>query len=743
MIRSVAARPPVLNGGAGVALAIAALLVVPAAPVFAATPTVVSTLGELQNALADCTTAPNTISLSADILAPGTGLTTACDTVIDLGTHDLSVLNVVIAAGTTLTVTGPTDGTGGTLTADASNAGDRLAGVQTSGATFRVEGGTVTARGDAGLAAGIGGALFESAGTLIVAGGTVNAYSDGYAAAVGGGYVRGAGGIVQVSSGALNAYAQGPYTVAVGGAGAGASGPAGAGAQITVTGGTLTASTSSNYGTAIGGGVAGLGLADPGGAGGSLTVAGGEVVAIAPRNAIGAGFNVGAGAPVGDFGSVRVDGILRLPTGRFFVGTHAAPGPEVTVGTTGRILGSQADPATGASVSGTGSIDNQGAITLDPQNTVTGNNRLVSFSSNEPSVRVFAPSFADGARTLPAPPAGTAWNTASNGLGDWFTNTSSTAGSGMLDLYAVVPASVAVSTDASALTAEAGEPYTFPVTVNGPTGAPLAPQPDVAYISEDCAIGVGGVFTVARSCSITASTTVQGVPVQKTFTVQVVPGALATLALTPAAGTVTEGGSVSFLLAGRDAVGNAVDVTAAVLTSSSSADTVAGRSVTFSGAGAHTVTATLGTLTTAAAVSVVAGPLASLSLTPSTTSVAQGGTVGFAITGADAAGNAVDVSDAVLTSSVASDVINGSAVTFPHASPHVITATRGSVSASVTIEVVPASQPAPGPKPGSTPAGLAKTGVDGGAAQILVGAALALLLAGGSLVQLRRVRRRA
>ncbi|WP_440708984.1 beta strand repeat-containing protein [Herbiconiux sp. YIM B11900] len=688
MTRSLSVRRRIHAGGAGVALAAAALIATPVAPAFAEAATV-STIGQLQTALADCATAPNTIVLGADISAPRTAVNVPCDTVIDLGTHDLSVLNVVIAAGKGLTVEGPTDGTGGTLAAIATGAGGATPAIQTSGATLTVTGGTVVARGAESFGAGIGGSRGTAGGALVVAGGIVNAYSNAYGAAVGGGYPSGAGGTVEVTSGALNAYAEEPFTVAVGGAGQ-AFGSGGAGAQVTVTGGVLTASTSSGPGTAIGGGISGFNPGDLGGAGGSLTIgAGGEVVVTGPRNAIGAGWGWAAAKPTNDFGSVTVDGILRLPSGQLYVGTHAAAGPEITVGPTGRILGSVADPAAGAGITGPGTIDNQGTITLNPMNSsVTGNNRLVRFSPAVPSVRVFAPSFTDGARTVPAPPAGTLWNTAPDGSGDWFTSTSSTAGSGTLDLYGVAPASIAVSTDPAALTATAGEPYDFPVTVNGLAGSPLVPQPAVDYASADCTIGAGGVFAVARSCSITASTTVQGALLQKTFTIQVAPGPLSSMAIAPASDTVAQGASVAFLVTGSDAEGNAVDVDAAVLTSSSPADSVSGRSVTFSGAGDRTVTASLGSLTATAAVTVVAGPLSSLSITPTTATIVQGSTVDFTVTGTDAGGNPVDTSNAVLTSSADTDSVSGDSVTFSEAGPRFVTATLSGVTTSATVEVV-------------------------------------------------------
>ncbi|WP_378143897.1 beta strand repeat-containing protein [Cnuibacter sp. UC19_7] len=665
---------------AALAVVTGLLVAVPAAPSFAATSTV-TTFAGLQAALGDCGSAPNTIVLGADISQPETGITAECDTTLDLSTHDLSVLNVQLGTGVEFTVTGPTDGSGGTLTADASDSSQ--AGISTSEATLTVRGGRVNAYGGS-FSAGIGGTLSgqlasPDAGTLNVEGGTVDAYGGVQAAAVGGASGGGSGGTVTVTSGALNAFGFRYDSVGVGGGGGG-----GDGADVTVTGGILTASAGGIYGTAIGGGVA-LASSD-GGSGGSLTIgAGAEVVAMAERNAFGAGWK---GTPTGDFGSLRVDGTLRLPSGRLYVGRSTRTSTEVRVGATGRIVGSVADPAAGATLEGPGWIDNQGSITLSsrpPAGMVTGNNTLVHFDSpTATDVQVLAPSFADGARILPTAPAGTAWNTAADGSGSWFTSTSPLGSVGFLNLYAVAPATMTVPTD---FTIAAGENVYLPITVKGPDGAPLSPQPGIEFTFAGCSLADGGVFTVAGPCTVTASTTVQGTLIQKTFTIRIVPGPLTSLGIRPAPVTVTQGSSVAFMVDAADRYGNAIDTSAAVLTSDREADVLNGHTVAFSGAGSHTITATFQGYTVGSRVTVVAGPISSLSITPTNATVIQGDTITFTVDGTDAGGNPVDTSSAVLTSG-GRDTVGGHTILFSGAGDRTVTATLDGVTASASVRVV-------------------------------------------------------
>jgi hypothetical protein len=382
-----------------------ALLLAATAPANAATATV-STLGELQAALADCATAPNTIVLGADISAAGAGLTVSCDTQLNLSVFDLTVGTVAIAAGVELEVTGPTDGTEGTLTADATGV-SLIAAIRTTDATLSVTGGAIHAIGGYHGAA-IGGDNGHSHGSLIVTAGTVLAETDAsYAAAIGGGYgiqTRGDGGTISVSGGDVTAISTSVYGTAMGGGGGGVvAGTAGHGPDLTVTGGVVRASASGSSSTAIGGGSYSLDDSVAGSGGNIVIGTAGTVIASSPRSALGAGY----GPITNDFGTVQVAGTLSLPGGALSIPDTDA-GAEIMVTGTGRIIGSDATPTVGASVSGTAQIANAGIIALAPPPTmVTGNNRLLTFSSGASDVRVFAPTAASGFRTLPTPPAGT------------------------------------------------------------------------------------------------------------------------------------------------------------------------------------------------------------------------------------------------------------------------------------------------------------------------------------------------
>lgn len=619
-------------------LAVGAIIVAPATPALAADSTV-ATISELQTALLDCATAPNTIVLGADITDAASALLVGCDTTLDLSTHDLSVRRVDLSSGVTLTVEGPADSTGGTLSADASGSAF-TAGIRTTNATLTIAGGSVLARGGINASA-IGGDLAQSGGTLNVSGGSVRAiaFPNAYGTAIGGGYTgANGGGVVTVTGGSVYAENGSVYGVAIGGGGAGASGDGGAGAAVTVTGGTLTAVALGNRSTAVGGGISGLGAGDRGGAGGSLSIGtGGEVVLESPRSAFGGGWSTIDTAHFGDFGSLRIEGILRLPTGALHVGTDPVTANEVSIAAGGALLGGTDDPIVGATIAGTGQIDNQGSIALAPPAAlVQGNNRLLTFSSGAPDVRVFAPTLAAGHRTLPTPPAGNAWNTSADGSGSWFTGTSATSGSGTSALYAAVPATMTASTTPADLTAISGVPFTYPVTVLGADSIALDPQPAVSFSSTDCTLPSDRVLTTAGDCLITATALVEGVSVSTTFTITVRAGAPTSLTLTSPATKVDQGDTVDFTVTGTDAAGNVADASAAILTSDVSTDIVDGRSVTFPTASPHTITATLGAVTTSIVIEVTPSAVRPTSApTPTGSAPSQTGSV-LSQTGGDA-----------------------------------------------------------------------------------------------------------
>ena len=661
---------------------------------------VASSLPELEFALADCGSAPLTIRLGADISATGDQLTIGCDTTLDLGVFDLSVHNIVIDAGVEFEVTGPTDGSEGMLTVDASAQAFR-AGIRTTDAALRVSGGQLRALAGVNASA-IGGALGESAGTLRVSAGTVRAVGagGGYGTAIGGGYLAGGGGVVEITGGAVYAETSARYAAAVGGGGAGASGDGGAGADVTVTGGSLTATAVS---IAIGGGGSGLDAEDRPGSGGTLTIGpSGVVTASANRSALGADRGFGSNRADDPFGQVQVDGTLHLPSGALRVSDDPSVSTEFTVGATGRVLGDPDHPATGATITGTGRIDNGGVIALaPPAGIVTGNNRLVTFETEAPDVRVFAPSFGSGYRALPAPPAGAAsnlaiaWNTASDGTGAWFTPNTSTAGAGTTALYPVVRATLQVSTAPDLLVATAGAPFDFPVIVNGPDGAPLDPQPAIAYSAPGCGFDGTSVFTAAGTCTVTASATVHGVPISEAFEIEVQAGAAVSLTLTPSATTALQGGSIAFTMTGEDQYGNAVDTSAAVVNSSDPGDIVGDGRIEFAldlaqpGSATRTLTAWLGMATSEPVAVTVDSAVRGLALEPSASAVAVGGTLGFSVTALDAGGD--PLGDVTAHSIVVSDGLgDGRVVTgvrFGSSGERRIEASYGALTVAITVAV--------------------------------------------------------
>jgi len=237
------------------------------------------------------------------ILVPG------CVGVLDLNGEQVKIRNVVLGAGSTLTIRDAPSG-GGKLVADAS--GDSgLAGIQSTGANLLIQGGTVEASGGSD-GAGIGGAQNGDGGTVTISGGTVTAVGGEDGAGIGGGD-RGHGGTVTISGGRVTATG-GDYGAGIGGGdlgdggtvtisggevtatgGSGAAGIGGArsgGGTVTISGGEVTA-TGGSAGAGIGGGDQG--------AGGTLTISGGEVTATGGQGAAGVG-----GGWRGDGGTVTI-----------------------------------------------------------------------------------------------------------------------------------------------------------------------------------------------------------------------------------------------------------------------------------------------------------------------------------------------------------------------------------------------------------------------------------------------------
>lgn len=368
------------------------LLAVGAGPASAAN---VGDFAALQSAVGTCDgtlATPTIVNLSADITQPDGALPVNCVVILDLGAHDLSVSHVDIGSGQQLTV--DADDTGSKLTANANSVFGQ-AGIANDGATLVVEGGTVQATGGF-LAAGIGGGNGVDGGRTKITGGEVKA------------------------------------TGGLGGSGIGG-GQSGKGGTTQVVGGNLTA-TGGIFGSGIGGGQHGAGAA--------VTIsAGATVTALASQEASA----VGAGANGGGFGSLAVNGTLRLPFGSLFVPDSNPTDPEIAIGSTGVITGDQNNPTTGTTFYGSGQIDNEGSITFNRDlvlgsgpTVVLHHHYVVSFeteggSADPADVYVLAKRFASGARDLPPAPTRSGfvfagWNTAADGSGADVTATSALPG---------------------------------------------------------------------------------------------------------------------------------------------------------------------------------------------------------------------------------------------------------------------------------------------------------------------------
>ena len=169
-----------------------------------------------------------------------------------------------------------------------------------SGEAITIKGGTVNAAGGQ-FGAGIGGGNWGSGEDITIKGGTVEANGGLFGAGIGGGNGAGIGGSgknITINGGTVNA-AGGDYGAGIGG------GCWGSGSDVTVSGGTVKA-VGGISGAGIGGGEQGNG--GYGGIGSNVTVSGAaQVTAIAGKPD---GNGVGAGATIGNGGSVTEDGDL-------------------------------------------------------------------------------------------------------------------------------------------------------------------------------------------------------------------------------------------------------------------------------------------------------------------------------------------------------------------------------------------------------------------------------------------------
>jgi hypothetical protein len=259
-----------------------------------------TSVGEIEGALCPTGSSPlgGTAELTEDVTDTG-ALTIAenCAAVLDLKGKTLTIRNVVLGAGSTLTVMDSSDDELGELIARSTL--DAVAGIQTTGATLIIQSGKVTSTGN-NQAAGIGGNNGGDGGTVRISGGTVTAAGGvptsgdpANGAGIGGGN-NGSGGTVTISGGVVEATG--------GRTGAGIGGANRDGGQITISGGSVTA-IGGRWGAGLGGG--------DGGDGGTVTISGGHVTATGGQ----AGAGIGGGDEGGNGGTVTISGGTVTATG--------------------------------------------------------------------------------------------------------------------------------------------------------------------------------------------------------------------------------------------------------------------------------------------------------------------------------------------------------------------------------------------------------------------------------------------
>jgi hypothetical protein len=159
-----------------------------------------------------------------------------------------------------------------------------------------------------------------------------------------------------------------------------------------------------------------------------------------------------------------------------------------------------------------------------------------------------------------------------------------------------------------------GQSITYTVTLVDQDDVPVDPQPSVVpYVGTDAGGDIKDGLTITANTpgprAVMAVAVIDGKEYTGSTELSVV-GPLVSLAITPSATTVDQGGSLTFAVSGADAWGKPVDVTSATLTSSVASDVVDGLSVTFPTASPHTVTASLAGIT--ASVTVQVAPAATV-----------------------------------------------------------------------------------------------------------------------------------
>ena len=203
---------------------------------------------------------------------------------------------------------------------------------------------------------------------------------------------------------------------------------------------------------------------------------------------------------------------------------------------------------------------------------------------------------------------------------------------------------VTIALDPTDLTVASGTERQFRAVGQDPGGNPVPMTPTWSLSDAIGELDDTGRFRAVRAG--TARLVVASGRVAASSEIEVVPGPVESIAVSPARAGVPAGTSAVFSAVGRDAAGNAVAIEPVWELSAPVGRIDAGGELTGGRVGPAQVVARAGEVTGTADVQVVPGALTSLAVEPARASVAAGSSQRFVVTAVDVAGNRMTVEPA-------------------------------------------------------------------------------------------------
>jgi len=264
------------------------------------------------------------------------------------------------------------------------------------------------------------------------------------------------------------------------------------------------------------------------------------------------------------------------------------------------------------------------------------------------------------------------------------------------DVHGIVsPGTIASLTVAPNATLTPGATQQMVATALDADGRVVSVAPVWSVVGGGGAIASGGLFTagaVTGSFPNTVKATIGGV--SATASIIVIPGAIATITVTPNPQTLAALATQQFTAVAKDASGNVVSFipTWSVVAGGGAIDqnglfTAGGAVGTFT----NTVQASNNGVRGNATVTVIAGTLASITVTPNPVTLTIGGTQQFTATGKDVSGNVVAITPTwSVTAGGGAIGATGlfTAGTTPGAFANTVKAAVGAISGTATVNVI-------------------------------------------------------